>query len=210
MPYPTLVLASASVARRRLLHQAGLTFHVCPSQFDEDAVTITDPAELVNTLALGKATAIANRIRNGEIPDIDTHCLVLGCDSVLAFGGEIHGKPDSPEVAIARWQRMRGRVGDLCTGHALLDLAQDQQLVCCRVTQVYFADITDQQIETYVATGEPMACAGGFAIEGMGGFFVEKLDGCHTNVIGLSLPLFRQMLAELGYDITQFWQQRHL
>ncbi len=206
MGCPTLVLASASPARRRLLKQAGLEFHVCPSQFDEDAVAIADPAELVNTLALGKATAIADQICRGDILGVDTDCLVLGCDSVLAFGGEIYGKPESSTEAIVRWQRMRGRVGDLCTGHALLDLSQGRTLVCCRVTQVYFAEVSNQQIESYVATGEPMACAGGFAIEGMGGFFIEKLDGCHTNVIGLSLPLFRQMLGDLGYDITTFWR----
>jgi len=206
MGYPTLVLASASPARRRLLQQAGLDVCVCPSQFDEDAVTIADPAELVNTLALGKASAIADQIRQGKIPGVDTDCLVLGCDSVLAFGGEIYGKPDSEDEAIVRWQRMRGRVGDLCTGHALLDLCQNRTLVCCRVTQVYFAEISDAQIAAYVATGEPMACAGSFAIESMGGFFIEKLEGCHTNVIGLSLPLLRQMLADLDYDVTKFWR----
>jgi septum formation protein len=208
MENPTLVLASASTARKRLLQQAGLAFHVHPSQFDEDAIAITDPAELVNTLALGKATTIAEQIRRGLIPGIGEHCLVLGCDSVLAFGGEIHGKPESIAEATDRWRRMRGHVGDLCTGHALIDIAQNRTLVCCRVSQVYFAEVSDQQIASYVATGEPMACAGSFAIEGMGGFFIEKLDGCHSNVIGLSLPLLRQMIADLGYDITTFWDQK--
>jgi septum formation protein len=123
----------------------------------------------------------------------------------LLVNGEIHGKPDSPTQAIARWQKMRGNVGDLYTGHALIDLSQRRTLVRCQVTRVYFAQVSDRQIEAYVATGEPLKCAGCFALEGRGGLFVEKLEGCHTNVIGLSLPLLRQMLDELGYDVTDFW-----
>jgi septum formation protein len=131
--------------------------------------------------------------------------LVLGCDSVLAVGGEIYGKPANIEEAIARWQTMRGQLGQLYTGHALINVSTDQILVYSQTTNVYFANISDSEIKDYVDTGEPLNCAGCFAIEGKGGLFIEKLEGCHTNVIGLSLPLLRKMIQELGYNITNFW-----
>lgn len=100
---------------------------------------------------------------------------------------------------------MRGNQGILYTGHALIDKRQDQQLLRCGITKVYFADISDEEIAAYVASGEPLKCAGCFALEGKGGLFVEKIEGCHSNVIGLSLPLLWQMLKELGYKVTDFW-----
>ncbi|HEY9888445.1 MAG TPA: nucleoside triphosphate pyrophosphatase [Candidatus Obscuribacterales bacterium] len=190
------VLASASPARRKLLTDAGISVYACPSNFDEDQVQITEPAALVNTLAQSKAQLVAPQFKRA---------LVLGCDSVLALGGKIFGKPATPAEAIARWQQMRGSIGELYTGHALIDTARQQTVVQCRVTQVHFAQVSDRQIEDYVATGEPMGCAGAFAIDGKGSVFVEKLDGCHTNVIGLSMPLLRQLIHDLGYDITDFW-----
>ena len=190
------VLASASPARRRLLQNAGIEPIVCQSDFDESQVKVTDPVELVKTLALQKAQTVAPKFNDA---------LVLGCDSVLSIQGEIHGKPANPQEAIARWQMMRGRVGELYTGHALIDLSQDKTIVRCGITRVYFANVSDRAIEAYVATGEPLKCAGCFALEGRGGLFVEKLDGCHSNVIGLSLPLLYQMLNELGYGVTDFW-----
>jgi len=197
MGVPTFVLASASPARRRLLQNAGIEPVVRQSDFDESQVQLSDPVPLVETLALRKAQTVANQLSDA---------LVLGCDSVLSVGGEIHGKPANPEEAIARWQQMRGTVGVLYTGHALIDLAQDKTLVRCGITKVYFANVSDHAIAAYVATREPLNCAGCFALEGRGGLFVEKLEGCHSNVIGLSLPLLRQMLGELGYDVTDFWQ----
>ncbi len=197
MGVPTFVLASASPARRRLLQNAGIEPVVRQSDFDESQVQLSDPVPLVETLALRKAQTVANQLSDA---------LVLGCDSVLSLGGEIHGKPANPEEAIARWQQMRGTVGVLYTGHALIDLSQDKTLVRCGITKVYFADVSDHAISAYVATREPLNCAGCFALEGRGGLFVEKLEGCHSNVIGLSLPLLRQMLGELGYDVTGFWQ----
>ena len=128
-----------------------------------------------------------------------------GRGSVLGLGGEIHGNPANAAEAEARWQKMRSNVGELYTGHALIDVGKRQTVVRCQVTRVYFANISDRQIADYVATGEPLQCAGCFAIDGRGGLFVEQIEGCHTNVIGLSLPLLRQMVAELGYDITDFW-----
>ena len=120
--------------------------------------------------------------------------LVLGCDSVLEVEGEIYGKPDNPNVARERWQKMRGKVGKLYTGHALIDTENQSQIIQCGITEVYFANIDDRLIEAYIATEEPLKCAGGFALEGKGGVFIEKIIGCYSNVIGLSLPLLRKML----------------
>jgi septum formation protein len=196
MGVPNFVLASASPARRRLLQTAGIEPIVRQSDFDESQVQLSDAETLVQTLALRKAETVAQQLSDA---------LILGCDSVLEVVGEIHGKPASPEEAIARWQKMRGNVGNLYTGHAIIDQAQQKTLVRCGITQVYFANVSDRQIEAYVKTGEPLKCAGCFALEGKGGLFVEKIDGCHSNVIGLSLPLLRQMLDELGYDVIDFW-----
>ncbi|MEL6383607.1 MAG: nucleoside triphosphate pyrophosphatase [Cyanobacteria bacterium J06626_18] len=190
------VLASASPARRQLLTGAGIPAYVCPSNFDEDQIQITDPAKLVLALAQRKVETVAPQFKNA---------LVLGCDSVLAFNGEVYGKPATPADAIARWQQMRGQVGELFTGHALIDTTRDQSIMRCQVTRVFFANVSDHQIETYIATGEPLRCAGAFAIDGKGSLFVEKLEGCHTNVIGLSMPLLRQLIQDLGYDVTDFW-----
>lgn len=197
MGIPPFVLASASSARRRLLQTAVIETTVQPSDFDESQIQITDAGVLVRTLAQGKAGAVAPQ---------RTDSLILGCDSVLALNGEIHGKPADAAEAIARWHKMRGQVGELYTGHALIDQTQNRTLVRCQVTKVWFAAVSDRQIAAYVATGEPLGCAGGFALEGQGSLFVEKIEGCHTNVIGLSLPLLRQMLADLGYDATDFWR----
>ncbi len=191
------VLASASPARRQLLVAAGIQPYVCPSYFDEEAIDLTVPADLVQALAVGKARAVAPQF---------AQALVLGCDSVLAFDGKIYGKPASPEAAIARWQQMRGQVGELYTGHALLETQGQQEIVRYQMTRVFFAEVTDAQIAAYVASGEPLQCAGAFAIDGRGSLFVEKIEGCHTNVIGLSMPLLRQMLDALGFSATDFWQ----
>ncbi|XZN99081.1 MAG: nucleoside triphosphate pyrophosphatase [Microcoleus sp.] len=215
MKKPTFVLASASPARRQLLKNAGIQAVICPSDFDEGQIEMRDAAKLVQVLAEGKANAVAEFLRGNSHPQIPhpNSCLVLGCDSILVIDGEIHGKPQDAEEAISRWQKMRGKVGELYTGHALIDNrfddfneAMDRSIVRCQVTKVHFAEVTSRQIAAYVATGEPLACAGCFALEGKGGFFIEKIEGCHTNVIGLSLPLLRQMLRETGYDVADFWQ----
>ncbi|MBE9179053.1 septum formation inhibitor Maf [Oculatella sp. LEGE 06141] len=198
MGTPPLVLASASPARRRLLQTAGIEPLVCPSDFDESQIQDNNPAELVQALAIGKAETVAPRFTNS---------LIIGCDSVLSLNCEVYGKPANAIEAIARWQKMRGLTGELYTGHVLIDQTQVKTLVRCQVTRVEFANVSDRQIEAYVATGEPLNCAGCFALEGRGSLFVEKIDGCHTNVIGLSMPLLRQMLAELGYDVTDFWNR---
>ncbi|MEH2465005.1 Maf family protein [Nostoc sp.] len=197
MKIPPFVLASASPARRRLLQTVGIEPIVRPSDFDESQIQLSEPAELVKTLAQYKAETVAPQFESA---------LIMGCDSVLSINGEIHGKPADFSEAIARWQIMQGNFGDLYTGHALIDLNQNHTLVKSQVTKVYFAQMSDHAIKAYVATGEPLKCAGAFAIEGFGSFFVEKIAGCHSNVIGLSLPLLRHMLGELGYDVTDLWQ----
>jgi septum formation protein len=206
--FPQFVLASASPARRRLLQIAGVEPLVQVSHFDESSVQSADPNLLVRTLSLHKADAVATQLL---ATGISAPTVVLGCDSILAIAGEIHGKPETQEVAIARWQQMRGQIGDLYTGHTLIELGRGAQqaatrtLTRCQITRVYFATVSDRQIAAYVATGEPLYCAGCFALEGKGSFFVEKIEGCHSNVIGLSMPLLRQMMGEFGYDITDFW-----
>jgi septum formation protein len=197
MKIPPFVLASASPARRRLLQTVGIEPIVRPSDFDESQIQLSEPAELVKTLAQYKAETVAPQFESA---------LIMGCDSVLSMNGEIYGKPADASEAIARWQIMQGNFGDLYTGHTLIDIDQNRTLVKSQVTRVYFAQMSDRAIEAYIATGEPLKCAGAFAIEGFGSLFVEKIAGCHSNVIGLSLPLLRQMLGELEYDVTDFWQ----
>jgi septum formation protein len=196
MTIPEFVLASASPARRRLLQNVGIEPIVKASDFDESQIQISEPKELVETLAKCKAETIAPQFPSS---------LVMGCDSVLAMNGEIHGKPENSQEAIARWKLMQGNFGDLYTGHVLIDNTQNRTVVKCQITRVYFGKMSDRAIQAYVKTGEPLKCAGAFALEGFGSLFVEKIEGCHSNVIGLSLPLLRQMLAELGYEVTDFW-----
>lgn len=196
MPIP-FVLASASPARRKLLQMVGIDPIIEVSHFDESTIQAEDTLHLVQTLAQCKAQTIAPKFEDA---------LILGCDSVLEVGGEVYGKPATEAEAIERWRTMRGRRGILYTGHALIDRRQEKTLTLCGITKVYFADISDGEILAYVKTGEPMKCAGCFALEGKGGLFVEKLEGCHSNVIGLSLPLLRRMLGDLGYKITDFWR----
>jgi septum formation protein len=190
------VLASASPARRRLLQSVGINPLVCVSNFDESQIQLTDPIALVETLAQRKAEVVLNQVNDS---------LVLGCDSILVVNHQIHGKPQDAAEAFRRWQQMRGNCGTLYTGHALIDQTQAKQVVRCGVTQVYFGQVTDAQIQAYIATGEPLVCAGAFALEGKGSALIDKIEGCHSNVIGLSLPLLRSMLAELDYDLSSYW-----
>ncbi|MET8249939.1 nucleoside triphosphate pyrophosphatase [Micromonospora sp. NPDC005197] len=131
--------------------------------------------------------------------------LIIGCDSVLAFDGEILGKPADPADATARWLRMRGRSGVLHSGHCLIDGFSGRRAEAVASTTVHFADISDDEIAAYVATGEPLAVAGAFTIDGLGGPFVERIEGDPGTVVGLSMPLLRRLLAELGLQITDLW-----
>jgi septum formation protein len=201
LPHPialpaVLLLASASPARRRLLEQAAIPHRVQVSGVDEDAITDPDPRQLVLRLAEAKARAVVQAGATG----LESGChSVLGCDSLLVFDGEVFGKPADPFEAKARWLRMAGGWGELITGHCLIaggdDTIDDNLRLASVVTRVQFAPISAAEIDNYVATGEPLQCAGGFALEGRGGLLVEQIEGCFSNVIGLSLPLLRRWLT---------------
>ena len=188
------ILASASPARLATLRSAGVTPEVMVSGVDEDAITASDTATLVQRLANRKASAVSERIRGDA--------LILGCDSLLEFGGESLGKPKSADEAALRWRSLRGRRGILHTGHCLYEAATSRVSVSTVKTFVHFADVTDEEIDLYVKTGEPNEVAGGFTIDGLGGWFVEGISGDHHNVVGLSLPVLRRMLRELGYTVA--------
>lgn len=198
---PRLVLASASPARLKLLRAAGIEPDVLVSGVDELVVQADLAEELSLTLAGLKASAVVDRIG----PTSEPGTLVLGCDSVLAFEGEILGKPADAEEATRRWLGMRGRSGVLHTGHSLVDVTTGRTVGGVAATVVHFADITEAEIAAYVATGEPMLVAGGFTIDGFGGPFVERVEGDPGTVIGLSLPMFRTLLSELGVLISDLW-----
>lgn len=198
-PVPTLVLASASPARLATLRSAGLDPVVVVSGVDESQVTGLPPAEVALQLAELKCAAVASR------DDLPATGVVLGCDSVLELDGEALGKPGSSEEAVRRWQAMRGRTGVLHTGHALHDLASGAVAAATASTTVHFADVTDAEIAAYVATGEPLHVAGAFTVDGLGGAFVTGIEGDHHNVVGVSLPLVRELLAELGLAWTELW-----
>jgi septum formation protein len=194
-----LVLASASPARRALLRAAGIEPEVVVSGVDEEAVTADSAADLCLILARMKAEAVA--ARTGE-------ALVLGCDSVLEFDGQILGKPRDGGDATDRWLKMRGRSGTLHTGHHLIDTGTGRSAGRTASTVVHFADVTDEEIAAYVRSGEPLHVAGAFTIDGRGGPFVERIEGDHGTVVGVSLPLLRRLLAELGVRVTDLWESR--
>jgi septum formation protein len=180
-----------------MLRSAGLDADVIVSGVDESTVDSDDPGTLALTLARLKAQAVAERVADG---------LVLGCDSVLAFDGAALGKPVDAADAVRRWRAMRGRSGVLHTGHCLVEAVSGKLVEEVAATTVYFADITDAEIEAYVATGEPLVVAGAFTIDGLGGPFVERVDGDPGTVIGLSLPLLRRLMARLGVRLTDLWR----
>ena len=186
-----LLLASASPARRRLLEQARIPHRVRVSGVDEDQIHHAEPAALVKLLAQAKAKAVAQTL--DPVGDAEITA-VLGCDSVLRFEGQVFGKPAGPGEAIERWQRMVGGCGSLLTGHCLIRRGHPEVLACVE-TLVRFAPLSPAEIKAYVDSGEPLQCAGGFALEGRGGLCIDGLDGCYSNVIGLSLPWLRQQLS---------------
>jgi nucleoside triphosphate pyrophosphatase len=201
-----LLLASASPARLRILRAAGIEPVVKPSDVDERSVrdylraergALSAPAEALE-LARAKAEAVAAGVMG---------LVVLGCDSVLELDGTAYGKPAGPDEAVQRWSRMRGRSGVLHTGHWVIDRRDSSSPSRAAVasTTVHFADITDNEIAAYVATGEPLDVAGAFTIDGLGGAFVERIAGDPANVVGLSLTVLRRLLADLGVSWTALW-----
>lgn len=204
---PRLVLASASPGRRRSLQSAGIDPEVILSGVDESSVRASRPEVLCGVLARLKAQAVAERLRRGGTDTAGGGpVLVLGCDSVLGFDGEALGKPAGPDEAVARWRQMRSRHGELYTGHALVETGSGRTAEAVASSRVFFAEVSDAEIDAYVATGEPLAVAGGFTIDGFGGPFVERIEGDPGTVIGLSLPLLRRLLADLDVPITALWR----
>lgn len=197
-----LVLASASPARLATLRSAGIEPVVIVSGVDESQLDGLAPAELALGLAELKCAAVASR---SEVP---YGALVLGCDSVLELDGEALGKPADAAEATRRWQAMRGRSGVLHTGHCLRDTAAGAVASATASTTVHFADVGDDEIAAYVASGEPLHVAGAFTIDGLGGAFVTGIEGDHHNVVGVSLPLLRDLTAGLGHSWTALWSPR--
>ena len=191
-----IVLASASPARLAVLRAAGLAPRVVVSGVDEAAFSAGTPAELAGRLARAKAAAVAARLADG---------LVIGCDSLLDLDGRALGKPASAAEAATRWREMAGRAGILVTGHCVIDAATGRQAAGVAATAVRFGTPSEQEIAAYVASGEPLAVAGAFTLDGRGGWFVDGIDGDHGNVLGVSLPLLRRLLADLGFGVTELW-----
>ena len=196
VPVRRLVLASASPARLRLLRDAGLDPAVVISGVEESGVQADGPGALVLELARRKADAVA-----ASEPD----SLVVGCDSLLELDGDALGKPADADEAVARWHRMRGRSGTLLTGHVVVDTRSGRTACGTAATVVHFGTPTDAEVAAYVATGEPLHVAGAFTLDGRSAPFVDGIDGDPGTVIGLSLPLLRRLLAELGTDLHELW-----
>ena len=200
-----LILASASPARLRTLRAAGLDPEVVVSGVDESTVTADRVADLAGRLARLKAEAAAARLTADPRPTV-----VIGCDSLLELDGTAYGKPDSAGEAEDRWRQMRGRSGVLHTGHHVVLRRDDGEQCRSAVasTTVHFADLDDAEIQAYVATGEPLQVAGAFTVDGLGGPFVTGLEGDYHNVVGISLPLLRDLLGELGLAWPDLWAPR--
>lgn len=197
-PTRRLVLASASPARLRLLTQAGFAPEVVVSGVDERGIEAPDLAALVTVLAEAKGEAVAGR------PEA-AGAVVVACDSLLDVDGVAHGKPADPGEARARLQVLRGRSAILRTGHCLIDTSTGRRATGAAATEVVFARFTDEELEAYLATGEPLHVAGAFTLDGRSAPFVERIIGDHGNVIGLSLPLFRTLLADIGLTVMALW-----
>ena len=203
MPAPVLVLASASPARLATLRSAGIEPHVQVADLDETAILRSAdddaPADAVLRLARAKAEHVAAH------PEVDGD-VVLGCDSMLELDGQIFGKPRDAAEATARWRAMRGRSGVLHTGHWLV--TPRAAVGATSSTTVHFARLDDAEIDAYVASGEPLAVAGAFTLDGLGGPFVTRIEGDPHGVVGVSLPLLRELLARLGLAMTDLWHER--
>ena len=205
-----VVLGSASSGRLKVLRSAGIDPLVVVSGVDEDAVmaalpTDSSPAAVTTALAVAKAEAVAAVVD----PAVAADCVVIGCDSMLYRGGELRGKPASAEAARLGWQQMAGTAGELYTGHCVIRL-QDNAIAWraadATVTTVRFGTPSDDDLHAYVRSGEPTAVAGGFTLDGLGGWFVDGVDGDPSNVIGISLPLTRRLLAAVGVTVTDLWR----
>jgi septum formation protein len=207
-----VVLASASSGRRKVLRQAGIDPLVVVSGVDEDAVLASlgpNPAPDVATTAL--ATAKAQAVVSMLDATITSDCVVIGCDSMLYFDGQLRGKPESLDAARDGWRMMAGGCGQLYTGHCLIRLHHNAIAYTASeasVTAVHFASPAPEDLEAYVQSGEPTAVAGGFTLDGLGGWFIEGVNGDPSSVIGIGLPLVRRLCERAGLSITQLWQRK--
>ena len=197
MPTRRLVLASASPARLRLLRDAGFAPEVVVSGVDEEAVEAESPGALVAALAAAKASVVAAD---------QADAVVVGCDSLLVLDGRVLGKPKDSAEAAGRWAAMAGRSGELLTGHCVIDTAGGRRAGAVASTVVHFGRPTEAELAAYIASGEPLRVAGAFTIDGRGGPFVERIEGDHGTVVGLSLPLLRSLLGEVGVTLPELWQ----
>jgi septum formation protein len=204
-----VVLGSASPGRLKVLRQAGIDPLIVVSGVDEDAVIAalgsdTSPSDVVCSLAEAKADQVATSLDAAVAAD----CVVIGCDSMLYIDGRLVGKPASADAARNQWRSMGGRSGQLHTGHCLLRLLDgkaSQRAVESSLTTVYFSVPTAADLEAYLDSGEPFSVAGGFTLDGLGGWFVDRIEGNASNVIGLSLPLTGTMLQRVGLSVAELW-----
>jgi len=204
-----IVLASASPGRRKVLRQAGIDPLVIVSGVDEDAVIArmdptATPGALTTALAAAKADAVAHALD----PVVAADCVVVGCDSMLYCAGQLNGKPSSPQDVLRAWQMIAGHTGELHTGHCVIRLRDKTVLnrsAESNATAVRFATPSEDELTAYVASGEPLGVAGGFTLDGLGGWFVDGVDGDPSNVIGISLPLTRRLLRDVGVSIARLW-----
>jgi septum formation protein len=204
-----VVLGSASPGRRKVLRQAGIDPLIVVSGVDEDAVLAglpaqASPAEITSALATAKADAVVDRLA----PAITADCVVVGCDSMLYIDGELRGKPGSPTAARRGWQQMAGRAGQLYTGHCLIRMRDNtitHRAADFAVTSVRFGVPSPGDLEAYLDSGEPLAVAGAFTLDGLGGWFVDGVDGDPSAVIGIGLPTVRRLFELAGLSLAQLW-----
>lgn len=191
---PKLILASASVSRRRLLESAGLSPIIMVSHVDEetDFFNSLSPADMVIALAITKAHTIRETV--------DFPAIIIGCDSTFEFEGQSLGKPGTSEVAIERAKRVQGNSGLLHTGHCVIDTSKDREISSIVTTKVSFDTMSEAEIQDYVASGEPLHVAGGFTLDGFSSPFIPSIEGDYTNVVGISMPFIRKAFAQLGYS----------
>lgn len=195
-----IVLASQSPSRLSILRSAGVEPVIHPADVDEDALLASvsgGPAAVVAALAMAKAEAVA-----AEYPDD----IVIGGDSMLLLNGQLQGKPHTVDATIDRWRQQAGQSAELLTGHCVIGPGE-RRVVDTSSTVVHFADISEADIAAYAASGEPLQCAGAFTLEALGGWFIDRIEGDPSSVIGLSLPLVRRALYSFGYSVSEFWNR---
>jgi septum formation protein len=194
---PRIVLASQSTSRRRLLEDAGLKPAIIVSNVDEetDFFNAMTPEDMVIALAISKAHTVREMI--------DYPAIIIGCDSTFDVDGVSFGKPGTPEVAVERAKKISGRSGLLHTGHCIIDTERGIEIADRVTTKVTFTEMTDEEIEDYVASEEPLHVAGGFTLDGFGSPFIPVIEGDYTNVVGISMPFLRSAMKQLGYSWPQ-------